>query len=943
MNIFFHISMIVAMLFCLLPTRAEEKPVVRVNGTQINKSISNISFIGDTVELQYDDNSTEHVDMSQISIIFCEVSSSGIGNIETKSGVRMEGNMLCIDNVADGVAATVYNSSGKLVKKTKTVGNSLCMDVSQLQQGVYLLKIAGKTYKFMKTFSRNTNITATNRGNTESNGSSDKDEIMSSNRLQESMPVVIEASAAHDVEFNAEQNQVVVRLKDGSSKYFDTGSLSSIDFNGTTVNLAFTDNDVNEQFAGSVSSIFFSKKVATSPNGLFSNSEGKVSIIEGKGWLESAYVKWNLMAGANGYNVYVKGGRYTEYTKIDNHLVRNYGTYARADVVGLASGSDYELKVVPVFDDEERAEAANELTSLVVRNYNREGYAHFGYTQGVGAYNNDGTLKNNARVLYVTNNTAKTVKCQVITSNNGNTTECTGIQSIIDAYQKGADKTPLSVRIIGMVKTSDMDKLSSSSEGLQIKGKAADSELNITIEGIGDDATIHGFGFLLRNAKSVEVRNLAVMQCMDDGISLDTDNRNIWIHHIDMFYGRNKGGDQKKGDGAIDVKANSKYVTIDNCRFWDTGKSSLCGMKSESGENWITYHHNWFDHSDSRHARVRTMSVHMYNNFFDNCAKYGVGATVGASVFVENNYFLKTKKPILSSMQGTDAKGSGTFSDEAGGMIKAYGNFFDRTIKNFSYFTQKAPASTGYDAYETDSRYEQVPEAELTIYGIGDTEGKGVKGQNCTAYNNFDTDDNLIYHYAPQVAEAVPAQVTGYYGAGRMNHGDVSFAFVDNVGNDDTDSEIITELESLINNYATKLVGIFGEENVPSGEQGGQGDQPTPDGTILCTFDKNGIPSSDFFIVSGNGSNSKGSVTIDSVTYSTCLKIESATSVKFTLSKRMKLTLYFADGETASMKINGTKINGSGSVYSLVLETGSYELTKDKSVNLFGIKLEPLD
>ena len=176
-----------------------------------------------------------------------------------------------------------------------------------------------------------------------------------------------------------------------------------------------------------------------------------------------------------------------------------------------------------------------------------------------------------------------------------------------------------------------------------------------------------------------------------------------------------------------------------------------------------------------------------------------------------------------------------------------------------------------------------------------------------------------------------------------MNHGDVSFAFVDNVGNDDTDSEIITELESLINNYATKLVGIFGEENVPSGEQGGQGDQPTPDGTILCTFDKNGIPSSDFFIVSGNGSNSKGSVTIDSVTYSTCLKIESATSVKFTLSKRMKLTLYFADGETASMKINGTKINGSGSVYSLVLETGSYELTKDKSVNLFGIKLEPLD
>ena len=49
----------------------------------------------------------------------------------------------------------------------------------------------------------------------------------------------------------------------------------------------------------------------------------------------------------------------------------------------------------------------------------------------------------------------------------------------------------------------------------------------------------------------------------------------------------------------------------------------LCGMKSESGPNYITYHHNWFDHSDSRHARVRTMSVHMYNNYYDGNAKYG--------------------------------------------------------------------------------------------------------------------------------------------------------------------------------------------------------------------------------------------------------------------------------------------------------------------------------
>ena len=76
--------------------------------------------------------------------------------------------------------------------------------------------------------------------------------------------------------------------------------------------------------------------------------------------------------------------------------------------------------------------------------------------------------------------------------------------------------------------------------------------------------------------------------------------------------------------------------------------------------------------------------------------------------------------------------------------------------------------------------------------------------------------------------------------------------------------------------------------------------------------------------------------------YTTCLKIESATTIEFRLTDKRKMTLYFGNTETASMKINGNKINGSGSIYSQVLEPGDYTLTKDKSVNLFFIKLEPV-
>ena len=525
-----------------------------------------------------------------------------------------------------------------------------------------------------------------------------------------------------------------------------------------------------------------------------------VQIIEARGWLESAYVKFSLLEDAKTYNVYVKGGQYADYTKIDNQLVRNYGTYGRADAVGLQAGT-YTMKVVPVSAaGTELTAQENKTADLDVRHYSREGFAFINGCPAPGAYNSDGTLKAGAKVFYVTKSTAKTITTTVKTgSKDTNITTCTGIQTIIDAYQKGYDTTPMVFRFLGLITKDDLDKISSSAEGLQVKGKKADSELNITFEGIGDDATLHGFGFLVRNARSVEFRNFAIMRCMDDGISIDTDNSNIWIHHTDQFYGKHGSGDHAKGDGSIDVKDDSKYVTISYNRFWDTGKSDMFGMKSESGPNYISYDHNWFDHSDSRHPRVRTMSVHVWNNYFDNCAKYGVGATSGASVFVEGNYFLKTKKPILSSMQGTDAQGSGTFSDEDGGMIKSYGNYFDKSIANFKYYTQAGPTSTGYDAYETATRDEKVPETEVTRQGG-------------TPYNNFDTDASLMYTYTAVAAADVPALVTGYYGAGRMNHGDFTYTFTDNVGNDNTDSAYDTTLGSMLDNYQPTLVGFFGDD-----------------------------------------------------------------------------------------------------------------------------------
>ncbi|MBQ9652395.1 MAG: pectate lyase [Prevotella sp.] len=741
----------------------------------------------------------------------------------------------------------------------------------------------------------------------------------------------VEANAQNNVALDQSQNQLNLELQSGETKYYNTSAIKSIDINDGNVSVAV--GSATDKYDGNVKTVRFAKASII-------NQDGKVEIIEAKGWLESAYIKWKPLTGAVSYNVYVKGGQYADWTKIDYQLVRNYGTYGRADVVGLKAGS-YELKVVPVDGtNAEKADAANQASNLEVRNYNRSGFAHKGFS-GIGAYNDDGTLKSNAKVLYVTKNTAKTISTNVAGAQSN---PCVGLQTIIDAYQKGGDTTPITFRIIGTVDKDDLDHISSSEEGIQIKGKNKDSELNITIEGIGEDATFAHVGFLARNAKSVEFRNFGIIRCMDDGISLDTDNSNIWIHHIDVFYGKSSGGDHAKGDGAIDVKTNSKYVTVDNCHYWDTGKTNMFGMKSESGPNYITYHHNWFDHSDSRHPRVRTMSVHVWNNYFDNVAKYGVGATSGASVFVENNYFLKTKKPILSSNQGTDALGSGTFSGEAGGMIKAYGNYFDRTAVNFKYYTQNNPTTTGYDAYETANRNDKVPATEVTKDGG-------------TAYNNFDTDASLMYDYTPDAAEDVPGVVTGYWGAGRLNHGDISFTFSDNVGNDDTDSAVNSQLSSLIDSYKSSLVGIFDGENIGGGDNPGggddptpgPGDEPTPEGTILCSFD--GAPSVSMFTAADNYGD--GKITYEGVYYKKGEKMDSKGSITFTPTKNYDMTIVLGTAKGGKdVSINGTKTtvsgteNTDGKYYELqpieVTANTAYTITKGSAESLVMIiKLVP--
>ncbi|MBS7230259.1 T9SS type A sorting domain-containing protein [Flavobacterium psychroterrae] len=543
----------------------------------------------------------------------------------------------------------------------------------------------------------------------------------------------------------------------------------------------------------------------------------QVTINEASGWLESAFVKWQPVSNAQSYNVYYSGNGFVD-KKIDDQLIRSYGSYYRADVPGLKAGT-YTIKVKPVLSGTEGTGSTT--SNLTVLAQDRNGFAFDG-GRVPGGYNADGTTKTGAVILYITQNTKNTISMDIT---GASTNPCVGLQNILYAIKKGKDTRPFIIRLIG-----NITDFSVMEGGDIVIENANNASSYVTLEGVGNDAVANGWGIRLKAASNVEVSNIGVMNCNStagDNIGMQQDNDHIWVHNCDLFYGNaGSDADQIKGDGALDNKT-STYITLAYNHFWDSGKASLLGLSEGTTTGlYITYHHNWFDHSDSRHPRVRYYSAHIYNNYFDGVSKYGSGSTLGSSLFVEGNYFRNSKHPMLTSLQGSDiwdeanqvnnAGTMGTFSGEAGGSIKAFNNTFDADIatNNMRFvaygdtnplynISGKISSTTDFDAYAATSRGEVVS-----------SNVKSKSGAN--TYNNFDTNASL---YVKNLVTDQPAtaknKVTQY--AGRVSGGDLKWTFDNSI--DDKSSLVITALKSTLTNYTGSLVAVQGEGNPPASSQ----------------------------------------------------------------------------------------------------------------------------
>ena len=398
------------------------------------------------------------------------------------------------------------------------------------------------------------------------------------------------------------------------------------------------------------------------------------------GWFETIYVETNQFDPRDVENVSWTGASNGELDQDGlDYLVRAGldGGKTRIDIPGLKAG-DYTLTVT--------AGGTNYTTTVTVMAYDRSGYAHWGYTKGVGAYRDDGVIKDGAIILYVNNENKDTV---TVTSADGTTV--TGIGHILNSVgmdvgggvnSKGGipnnnkgiikkladDGTPLVVRIIDNVKQPEGVTVFDSYDyggtpgdnGGMVRMK---SGKDITIEGIGPNASLDGWGihFMAESSapkygKSFEVRNIAFrnvpedcigMEGVQEGDKLTASVERIWIHNCAFYVPQILNpaeSDKAQGDGACDFKR-GEFMTMSYCHFDGYHKTNLIGASDDNLSFNVTWHHNWWERCEARGPLARKANVHIYNCLYDGTTDYAQNTRADAYIFSEYNTFLAVKNP----------------------------------------------------------------------------------------------------------------------------------------------------------------------------------------------------------------------------------------------------------------------------------------------------------
>lgn len=381
---------------------------------------------------------------------------------------------------------------------------------------------------------------------------------------------------------------------------------------------------------------------------------------------------------------------YTELTGNEKqYLIRQKdATTARVDLVGLKGGAVYDFKITSSSGE------VMTVSDMTVSAYDRSGYAHFKKSDGVGAYNDDGTSKTDATVIYVNEqnkNSSFTVEGK----------SYTGIVGVLTNSSKF--KKPLIVRIVGTVGAATWNKIDYNADGTWnqsnkmpksevkgINGKAitgamSQAELiaggyntldesvytellglssnlldsssefdscwndcsisgakNVTVEGIGEDARIFQWGMTFKNSNSIEIRNLTFEDYTEDACSFEGGSSNTSSTSADGFTYKN-----------FWIHHNTFEEGVN---YWDVcseqDKHDGDGSTDIKRVAYVTFSYNIYHNTHKTGLvgsdnSVMTAAVTFHHNLYDGC-KARLPLARQANMHMYNNYYKGTTGTDIS-------------------------------------------------------------------------------------------------------------------------------------------------------------------------------------------------------------------------------------------------------------------------------------------------------
>ncbi|MFJ8539915.1 pectinesterase family protein [Streptomyces sp. NPDC093591] len=208
---------------------------------------------------------------------------------------------------------------------------------------------------------------------------------------------------------------------------------------------------------------------------------------------------------------------------------------------------------------------------------------------------------------------------------------------------------------------------------------------NKTIIGVGDTGEIvHGELHLNPGTRNVIIRNLTIRDSYVEGdwdgktqdfdaIQMDSVDH-VWIDHNRFTH---------MGDGLLDIRKDSQYITVSNNQFADHNKALGIGW-TDNVKTQITIDHNWFEGTKQRNPSADNCAyAHLYNNYLsaqvadgDPVWTYGNWARGKTRMVIENSYYDGVQHPYQADTTAELVQ-RGSIVKNVSGRQDAWGAAFD--------------------------------------------------------------------------------------------------------------------------------------------------------------------------------------------------------------------------------------------------------------------------